>query len=183
MHPRGEPTGISLICRAPGHMRDMRGMDQGDRHGPLPEVRDRFPLGASTCHHHIATWVMPAAASQSARARSSRLIVPPVRHSASPSAGCSVGSDVMRQAVMLFVWTSIPAPWVDTTSIPRLPGGAGLAADPGGARLPGVLDVPRSKVAPGCGADRAPGRDRSQARGTTPNTTSRPAQLAFFSPS
>jgi transposase len=69
----------------------------------------------------MAIWVIPASANQSARARSSRVMVPKVCSSAMPSACWPVGSEIRQQAVILFVWTSNPAQCVNTTSMARLP--------------------------------------------------------------
>src|SRR5215813_14965505 len=90
----------------------------------------------------MATCVILASASQSANASNSRVIVPNVRSSASPSASWPVGSGTMRHAVMLFLWTSKPAHRVNTTSIAHLLTRRGLARYPERERLPCVLGFP-----------------------------------------
>src|SRR5499426_1924804 len=90
----------------------------------------------------MATCVILASASQSANASNSRVIVPNVRSSASPSASWPVGSGTSRHAVMLFLWTSKPAHRGNTTSIAHLHACKGLAGYPERERLPCVLHFP-----------------------------------------
>src|SRR5262249_12688677 len=108
------------------------------------------------------------------KASRSRVIVPNCCSSGLPSAFCPVGSGTIRQAVMLFLWTSKPAHRGNTTSMAHLHIRWGLAGYPEQERLPCVLDF-RRKLATVRGAGRYPGPVLSQARGTNPNTTSRPA--------
>src|SRR5215475_6916219 len=90
----------------------------------------------------MATWVMLASVSQSAKLRRSRVIVPNVLSSIIPSASWPLGSGIMRQAVILFLWTSKPAHRVNTTSILHLHAPKGLAGYPARARLPCVRHFP-----------------------------------------
>src|SRR5215510_5121548 len=90
----------------------------------------------------MATWVMLASVSQSAKLSRSRVIVPNVLSSIIPSASWPVGSGIMRQAVILFLWTSKPAHRVNTTSILHLHAPKGLAGYPERERLPCVLHFP-----------------------------------------
>src|SRR5215510_6076363 len=90
----------------------------------------------------MATWVMLASVSQSAKTSRSRVMVPNVLSSIIPSASWPVGSGIMRQAVILFFWTSKPAHRVNTTSILHLHALKGLAGYPERERLPCVLHFP-----------------------------------------
>src|SRR5215813_8283854 len=90
----------------------------------------------------MATWVMLASVSQSAKTSRSRVMVPNVLSSIIPSASRPVGSGIMRQAVILFLWTSKPAHRVNTTSILHLHAPKGLAGYPERERLPCVLHFP-----------------------------------------
>src|SRR5262247_2109846 len=90
----------------------------------------------------MATWVMLASVSQSAKLSRSRVMVPNVLSSIIPSASRPVGSGIMRQAVILFLWTSKPAHRVNTTSISHLHALMGLAGYPEQKRLPCVLHFP-----------------------------------------
>src|SRR5262249_22206163 len=91
----------------------------------------------------MATWGMLASVSQSAKPSRSRVIVPNVLSSMIPSASWPVGSGTIRQAVILFLWTSKPAHRVNTTSMPHLHASQGLAGYPEQERLPCVLDFPQ----------------------------------------
>src|SRR5215471_18309264 len=91
----------------------------------------------------IATWVMLASVSQSAKTSRSRVMVPNVLSSMIPSASWPVGSGIIRQAVILFLWTSKPAHRVNTTSISHLHAPTGLAGYPEQKRLPCVRDFPQ----------------------------------------
>src|SRR5215813_1936401 len=90
----------------------------------------------------MATWVILASVSQSAKLSKSRVIVPNVRSSAIPSASWPAGSGTIRQAVILFLWTSKPAHRRNTTSIVHLLTRRGLAGYPEQERLPCVLSFP-----------------------------------------
>src|SRR5919108_5522760 len=90
----------------------------------------------------IATWVILASVSQSAKPSRSRVMVPNVLSSMIPSALWPVGSGIIRQAVILFLWTSKPAHRVNTTSILHLHAPKGLAGYPARERLPCVLHFP-----------------------------------------
>src|SRR5262244_3786865 len=85
---------------------------------------------------------MLASVSQSANASRSRVIVPNGCSSVIPSAFCPVGSGTLRQAVILFLWTSKPAHRGNMTSMAHLHIGWGLAGYPEQERLPCVLDFP-----------------------------------------
>src|SRR5262249_60696877 len=86
----------------------------------------------------MATWGMLASVSQSAKPSRSRVIVPNVLSSMIPSASWPVGSGTIRQAVILFLWTSKPAHRVNTTSSPHLHASQGLAGNPEEKKLPFV---------------------------------------------
>src|SRR5918997_5597256 len=88
----------------------------------------------------MATWVIPASASQSDNVNKSLVRVPNSFTSMIPSACCPVGSGVTRHAVTVFLWTSNPAQWVNTTSTAHLLGIRGLAGYPSGVILHCVLD-------------------------------------------
>src|SRR5215813_9955170 len=88
----------------------------------------------------MATWVMLASVSQSAKPSRSRVMVPNVLSSMIPSGSWPVGSGTIRQAVILFLWTSKPAHRVNTTSSPHLHASQGLAGYPEQERLPCVRD-------------------------------------------
>src|SRR5215510_12506593 len=90
----------------------------------------------------MATWVMLASVSQSAKLSRSLVIVPNVLSSIIPSASWPLGSGTIRQAVILFLWTSKPAHRVNTTSILSLHACQGLVGYPERKRLPCVLDFP-----------------------------------------
>src|SRR5215510_3616749 len=90
----------------------------------------------------MATWVTPTSASQSDNASRSRVMVPNGWSSMIPSTCCPVGSGVTRQAIMVFLCTSNPAQWVNTTSMAHLLESGGLAGYLTGAILHGVLDFP-----------------------------------------
>src|SRR5262245_57224643 len=85
---------------------------------------------------------MLASVSQSAKLSRSRVMVPNIRSSLSPSASWPVGSGTIRQAVILFLWTSKPAHRRNTTSIAYLLTRRGLAGYPERERLPCVLGFP-----------------------------------------
>src|SRR4029453_4276446 len=96
----------------------------------------------------MATGVMCASVSQSAKTSRSRVIVPNVLSSMIPSASWPVGSGIIRQAVILFLWTSKPAQRVNTTSILHLHAPKGLAGYPERERLPCVLHFPGGSGGP-----------------------------------
>src|SRR5438132_7879289 len=60
------------------------------------------------------------------------------------SASRPVGSGIVRQAVILFLWTSKPAHRVNTTSISHLQVLKGLAGYPEQKRLPCVRNFPQA---------------------------------------
>src|SRR5262249_39681813 len=131
----------------------------------------------------MATWVMLASVSQSATLSRSRVIVPNVLSSIIPSASRPVGSGIMRQAVILFLWTSKPAHRVNTPSILHPHAPKGLAGNPTPERAPLRAPLPpggSGKLATVRGAGRYPGPVLSQARGTNPNTTSHPVLWGAF---
>src|ERR1051326_1281170 len=86
---------------------------------------------------------MLASVSQSAKPSRSRVMVPNVRSSMIPSASWPIGSGTIRQAVILFLWTSKPAHRVNTTSMPHLHASQGLVEYPEQERLPCVRDFPQ----------------------------------------
>ena len=72
----GEPLAVPHVGLAPRHGLDVAGVDQQQLELLLQQVPDRLPVDPGALHRHVGH---PCAASQSASARMSGVIVPKVR--------------------------------------------------------------------------------------------------------